>query len=274
MNIKKLEHFGFNIEYYENDMLGRDSIGAGKKWEPHILEFIKFYKKYFKLVNIIDVGANFGYHSLFFSKEVSKNVYAFEPQPQNIFLLNSNIDNNNITNVKIYPYAVSNNENQVYIPIISSNIKNANMGDITLEINKSDNNVKVNSILLDNMNLFEIDIIKIDVQGWELNVLNGAKKLIERDKPILIIEFEKNQLAKNNISCEFLANSIREMGYYIFLLDYEYPSDHICVHKDKLDIFVEVFNDKIKKNEKYNFINENIKYGVDKKIVIEYDHYK
>jgi len=274
MNTRKIQHFGFEIEYYESDMMGRGSVGEGKKWEPHILEFTKFFKNNFKLSNIIDVGANFGYHTLFFSKEASKDVFSFEPQPQNLQLLKNNIKNNNISNVKIFPFAVSDNENPIYIPVIDDNTTITNMGDITLQNNKTNNNVKVVSVLLDRIPIFEIDLIKIDVQGWELNVLRGATNTIKRDKPILLIEFEIDQFVKTNTTCEQVANFIRELGYYIFYLDYEYESDHICVHNDKLDRFMEVFKDKIHDHSRYNYVNENINFGVNKKIVMEYDHYK
>ena len=52
--------------------------------------------------NIIDIGANFGYHSLLFSKYVKNKVFSFEPQEQNYNLLSFNINFNNIKNICSY----------------------------------------------------------------------------------------------------------------------------------------------------------------------------
>ena len=86
---------GIKFEYFINDAMAQNSIGKNKEWEIHITKFVKLYNSFYNIKNIIDVGANFGYHSLFFSKEVSENVFSFEPQIQNFNLLKNNIRNNN-----------------------------------------------------------------------------------------------------------------------------------------------------------------------------------
>jgi hypothetical protein len=64
--IEKSSNFLF--EYYISDMLAKSSIGQNKDWEPHITNFVKLYNSLYRIQNIIDVGANFGYHSLLFSR--------------------------------------------------------------------------------------------------------------------------------------------------------------------------------------------------------------
>lgn len=78
-NIKN--HNGFNFEYYINDSLGVTIFEKENIWEPHILKFVKIYNEKFNIKNILDIGANIGYHTLHFANEISNNgfVYAFEP---------------------------------------------------------------------------------------------------------------------------------------------------------------------------------------------------
>ena len=84
------DFLGLKFKYFVNDHLGSGTVGINKEWEPHITLFTQKYNSLFNIKNIIDIGANFGYHTLLFSRECSENVYAFEPQSQNIVLLKYN----------------------------------------------------------------------------------------------------------------------------------------------------------------------------------------
>ncbi len=125
------------------------------------------------------------------------------------------------------------------------------------------------SIILDECNfLNKIDLIKLDVQGWEKKVLIGASNLLKIHKPILIVEFEVFQLSKTNTSCEELFDFIREQDYYIFYLEYTYPSDHLCIHNDHLTDFRIKFKNHILPHRENNNINNNLLNKVYEKIVI------
>jgi hypothetical protein len=132
-------------------------------------------------------------------------------------------------------------------------------------------NIQLNSSndILDEYNFpCKIDLIKLDVQGWEKKVLSGAINLLKTHKPVLIVEFEYFQLSKTNTTCKELFDFIRAQDYYIFYLDYEYPSDHVCVHKDNLEDFRVKFKDHILPNTENNSVNNNLIYGVNEKIVM------
>lgn len=258
----------FNIEIFKNDSLAEMSILKNIEWEPHITKFVKYYNKLYNIQNIIDIGSNFGYHTLLFSKEVKEKVFSFEPQKQNFKILQRNINRNNIKNVVLYNYACGDINCDVKMPIIQ-NTKNQmiNMGDFTPNIINGNSYTITKSIILDEMDFPQIDLIKIDVQGWEKKVLNGAINLLKKYKPTLIVEFEVFQLVKTNTSCEELFDFIRNNNYYIFYLDYEYPSDHICVHNDNIDKFRNDFKEFIFSHTTYNDVNSNIKYGINEKIM-------
>jgi hypothetical protein len=122
---------------------------------------------------------------------------------------------------------------------------------------------------IDSLTLPKIDLIKIDVQGWEIKVLNGMKILCILDEPILIVEFEDYQLKKlNSISLD-LFHTLQNMDYYIFYLEYNYPSDHVCVHKNKLDEFRKKFNNYIKPHLTNNHVNNNLHFIGEKLVLLE-----
>lgn len=272
MKTKIIKHESFIIEYFANDFLASGSIELGKKWEPHLIEFVKLYNKQYSISNIIDIGANFGYHTLFFSREVQGkgNVYSFEPQIQNYTLLFKNIEHNQIKNIQCFPQACSDQFDIVNLPLMNTENNKVNMGDITLNQKVGLNTHISTAVPIDSFILPKIDLIKIDVQGWEIKALNGARELILKDKPLMIVEFEEHQLIKTGSSCYNLAKFIRDLGYYIYYLDYEYPSDHVCIHKDYKDDFEKNFSQYISEHKDINNVNFNINYGIDKKIKIPY----
>jgi beta-1,4-mannosyl-glycoprotein beta-1,4-N-acetylglucosaminyltransferase len=257
-----------NVEFkfFKDDDLAKSSIALNIPWEPHITSFVEYYNKYFPIQNIIDIGANFGYHSLLFSKYVKNKVFSFEPQEQNYNLLSFNINFNNIKNICSYKMACGEENDTIKMPIVENYNNSINMGDFTPNIINKHNFTYVKSVKLDYIDFPPIDIIKIDVQGWEKKVLKGSYNLLQHHKPILIIEFEEYQLNKLNESCKNLIEYIRENNYYIFYLDYKYPSDHICVHNDKLNEFKKCFNSVISTHTQDNNINHNILYNINEKI--------
>lgn len=259
---------GLKFTYFVNDCMASNSIGAKQEWEPHIKRFTQLYNALFQIKNIIDIGANFGYHTLLFSRECSENVYAFEPQVQNFELLKENVKNNEITNVVIHNYACGDSNCDIKMKVFDSN-NTVNMGDITPNMDCMENYSITKSIILDDFEFpSKIDLIKLDVQGWEKKVLLGATNLLQKHKPTLIVEFEHFQLAKTNTTCKELFDFIREQNYYIFYLEYDYPSDHICVHNDNLADFRRKFRNNIFPHIENNTINENVIHGVCEKIVL------
>lgn len=269
-----VEFKGFKFEYFVNDCMASNSIGKQEDWERHMTKFVQLYDSFYKIQNIIDVGANFGYHTVFFSKIAHEKVYAFEPQSQNFNLLQKNIHNNNIQNVISYPFACGDNSHMdIKMPIFNLTDKaeaTINMGDITPNMLSDEHKYTITqSIRLDDISFpSKVDLIKIDVQGWEKMVLQGSLSLLQVHKPILIVEFEYFQLAKTNTTCKELFDFIRNNHYYIFYLEYEYPSDHVCVHNDSLQEFRDNFKEYISNHTTPNDINNNLEHGVSEKITV------
>jgi FkbM family methyltransferase len=145
---------------------------------------------------VLDVGAHFGYYSLFLSNLVGRYgmVYAFEPSDRERKRLMMNIFINGIKNIKISDKAVSSSVGKSNLYVVQS--KETGFNSMRKPLSVSPTKIKnIQTITLDkfieNSKLFGIRFVKIDVEGAELKVLKGANKLLSQyDKPSLLIEAE------------------------------------------------------------------------------------
>ena len=80
---------------------------------------------------------------------------------------------------------------------------------------------------------------------------------------------EDHQLRKFNYGVVELFEQLRSLDYYIYFLDYHYPSDHVCVHKDKLNEFIQINSQYIKPLTESNNLNHNVENGVTEKIIYD-----
>jgi FkbM family methyltransferase len=143
----------------------------------------------------IDVGANIGYCSLLFANQNPKcQVLSFEPSLKNLTLLKFNIIHNKLNeNITVYPYAVGDEEGEMYF----DNGPADQTGWGHLSTKKTGQKVKV--ITLDSFidsSIYQIDLLKIDVEGFDLQVILGSKKLLEK-RIIKKIVFEYHQNLMN-----------------------------------------------------------------------------
>ena len=90
-------------------------------------------------------------------------------------------------------------------------------------------------------------------------------------KPTIIIEIEDHQLRRFNYNVVELFEQLRNLDYYIYFLDYHYPSDHVCVHKDNLNEFIQINSQYIRPLTESNDLNRNIENGVTEKIIYDQD---
>jgi len=148
------------------------------------LDIIKKYLP--KQCTIIDIGANIGNHSMYFSLMNSSNkIYAFEPHNINYDILKKNIKINNLKNITTYNMAVGNKEGSGILIEQDNN----NLCDTMVEYNDK-GNIQFISLdtFIDTEKLTKIDLIKIDVEGFEEYVIKGMARLIDKYDPIYWIE--------------------------------------------------------------------------------------
>ena len=156
------------------------------RWESHIAKLLDRYTA--PNTNAIDIGAFIGTHTLTLSDSVKNGkVYSFEPQPWAYEAIKSSLKKNKITNVILKNLGVSDKKNMIKFCSDST-------GGSTIchEKNKKLEKWKyvynIDIISIDSLKLKNVSMIKIDVEGHELNVLRGLKNTIKINKPNIIIE--------------------------------------------------------------------------------------
>ena len=161
-------------------------------YEKGILSFLE--KNLKKDDCFIDVGSNIGLMTIFAAKQVGVKgaVFSFEAHPETYKILEFNLDLNKITNVIKCNFALGSNFCQ---SVIYDNWQ-VNRGGASLIINDvNSTSFPIEVKRLDDVLTKQIKpkIIKIDVEGFELEVLKGAKEVIIKNKPILIVELSINR---------------------------------------------------------------------------------
>lgn len=167
---------------------------------------------------VLDVGANIGVHAVMFSREAGPKgkVYSFEAQRILFNMLAGNIALNSINNVYCFHNAVSDESKFIDIPQFDYS-KPLNFGSVEFgreqeesigqeRMRDPDSQEQVLAITLDSCGFEHADLIKIDVEGMEMNVLRGAAELIRRAEPVMLIEYLKSD------SREILA-WLSDLGY-------------------------------------------------------------
>ena len=176
-----------NFSYYDTDEMIGSSLDLYGEYSQFELEFLLSMLN--KNSVVYDVGANIGYHTTAFAS-VAKKVYAFEPHPKNYALLEQNTKN--LDHVYIGKYAVSNSNTTCYITDYNPEIT-GNFG--MVKVTNDFSGIETTAIALDTAGLDLPDMIKIDVEGSELQVLQGCKTIIQQKCPVIFYEaHESNQL--------------------------------------------------------------------------------
>lgn len=171
---------------------------------------------------VLDIGANIGIMTYYLSKKVGDGlVYAFEPIPDNIGVLERIIKHYNLNNVTICKYALGNENGEVemVMPVIGS-VKMQGLSHVvhnTITDNNEGTHFKMPVKKLDNIDEIKnadkpVTAIKIDVENFEYFVLDGAKELLKKYKPIIYCELWENE---NRLKCFEL---VKSLGYQIKVL--------------------------------------------------------
>lgn len=135
----------------------------------------------------IDVGAHIGTHTLWFAGIMNKKVVCFEPFPKNWEKLIKNIRlQNSSVQSRIIPRNTAVGNSSGFVRMALDTPDNTGMAKV-IEGTHHDS-VKVAQVTIDSQNLKEVGLIKIDVEGKEMEVLLGAEKTIAECSPLLYVE--------------------------------------------------------------------------------------
>jgi len=161
----------------------------------------------------VDIGANIGYYSLMAAQYDVDKIYAFEPIKKNMNLLKNSIEQNNITNIEVIEKCVGSSDSNVYM------IESRNLGGCSVTDQVTDNYCEC--IQFDNVSIDkEILICKIDVEGFEKNVIDGAINIIKNKQvKYFIIELTPRYLNHSNETVD-LSNILISNGYNMYKISH------------------------------------------------------
>ena len=131
---------------------------------------------------MLDIGANIGNHTLYFANELhASKVISFEPVHGTFEILKKNIEINNLKDrVEIHNCGLSDKDGTASI----GHLDPGNIGGTDLIESGGDMVIKT----LDDFNIPKVTFMKIDVEGMEIKMLEGAIKTIKRNRPVIMIE--------------------------------------------------------------------------------------
>ena len=163
-----------------------DAGGGQKEQRDSALNYVNKWRV------CLDIGSNIGQWTRPLSKKF-ESVVCFEPNPNFRECFDKNITE---ANVLLWPYGLSDKEHKAKQDFNSTQLKN------------EDGNIDCRT--LDSFGLTNVDFVKIDVDGSEVPLLNGAKETLTNNNPVINIEMKRDK--RNNITqkCESI---LKDLGY-------------------------------------------------------------
>lgn len=205
--------------YYIPSDAPEDCIGlrmkAGKIFEEVIFEAARQYIG--KGSCVLDVGANFGQMTLLFSKEVGENgaVLSFEAEPYVCYILRQNIKANSANNVQIFQNAVFDKSGEMVVFPVPDIPKSGVYGSFGIDPTAREGR-KIPTLAIDDIPIDRhVHFMKVDTQGSDLRVLQGAEQTIRKHKMPILFEYEEEMSKGFGQTFDDYAAFISKVGYKI-----------------------------------------------------------
>ena len=204
----------FKRTRYGNMLYNKHDVYIGRSIE-HYGEYSYGEAQLFEVLarpgnTVVDVGANIGCHTLCLAQTVGEQgkVYAFEPQRLVFQTLCANMAMNSITNAYCYHAAAGKVAGMINIPVLDYGKEN-NYGGLGLEADYPEGE-SVARLVIDDLHLSACHFIKIDVEGMEIDVLEGACNTINTHTPLLYVENDRRDKSPA------LLDFILKAGYRVY----------------------------------------------------------
>jgi FkbM family methyltransferase len=191
----------------------------GDDFEPHMVQLFNALIKPNDVV--VDVGANIGLTAILFSG-LAKKVYAFEPAPSTFEILKTNLSRAQAGNVEAINLGLGESTEKLSITFIENNRSG---GFVSKQIKPVAGHVteEIQIESLDNFfsrNVDPLNFIKIDVEGFEQNVIKGALDLIKKHKPLVTLELNHYCLnALQRITVPDFFDFLRSVFPFLYAVD-------------------------------------------------------
>lgn len=203
----------------------------GVVWDkPLIQKFYSLLVEHNDYFVMLDLGAQTGSFSLLAKFFPNSQWHSFEPLKEAADTLKTNLALNDIHNVTVYPVATSNVSGTAILKMPPMNEWGlATIGSNVIRFNPLEERI-VECIDLDsfvfNKQIKKVHFMKLDTEGSELNILKGAQKMIQRDHPIILMEYNDTNIRQCNVNKDEIGIFLQSLGYQWNLVSGE---DILCV---------------------------------------------
>lgn len=192
------------------------TVAATGRWDHYIVHFVERFVAPHTLA--LDIGASLGLWTVPLARVVRGRdalVWCFEPNPENLPWLTSNIESNGLRSIAaVQPVAVGARQGTAHL---GSREPGGGNGAITGHCSGT---VEVEMKRLDDCDFpCPVSFVKLDVEGFELEVLRGACDLITRDRPVIFGEFNAAWLLQRGEDLPAHLHTLTKIGYDIFALE-------------------------------------------------------
>jgi len=210
-SLRRFNYKGIELELDISDYVGH-YLYFGFKDEGHeqLMRLVKNEN------TILDIGTNYGTTILQFAKLIGNQgkCYGFEPDPYNFKVCQRNLKLNDFKNIFVENVGLGKESAELFLVVDTETNRSGNR--ISSNI-KGKESYKVPIICIDNWiiekEIAKIDLIKIDVEGFELNVLKGAEQSLKEFNPTLFIELDDTNLKEQGNSAKELVSYLASLRY-------------------------------------------------------------
>jgi len=195
-----------------------NTIKNNEIWEPHMHSIFDAFIDNNSIV--MECGCHIGAHTIKMAS-LCDTLYGFESMPDSYELLNKNIKLNDIHNTKIYKKGVADKAGITkYEWIDPGNIGGSGLSNNPMGkppwLKRTEKNIEVELMTIDSLELDKLDFMKIDVEGYEVLVIEGAMNTIKKCKPIIVMEVWSDHFSNVDINhTKKLFKNLLDVGYKI-----------------------------------------------------------
>ena len=207
---------GFLMKLANVDHIERELFWYGAYEEKEGTMFINFVTPE---CTVLDIGANIGLYSLLTAhKEKECTVYAFEPSACTFNKLTYHIQLNHYNHIKPVHAAAGKQKEQLLLHLASE--QNRGMTGFKAAENATGTTELINVLPVDEFilqhNLQSVTLVKIDVEGYELQVLEGMKLLLATNRPVVAIEISGETLGRYDQSTQQVYDFFEQRNYIAY----------------------------------------------------------
>lgn len=183
-------------------------------------------------MSVVDIGANIGLYSILASKLIGDTgmVWAFEPASDVYQMMQQNLSLNNVQNVKIFKHALASQDDQKLNLMCEDDLPDGHRFTSTQAVDQIEAVSEINTVesvmactldkVIRDLKNPKIDFIKIDVEGYEYDILKGMREtLLQNENVLVLFESSEKLLERAGASQNELNKYMQELGFTLHAWD-------------------------------------------------------